>query len=88
MWTVARFLYRGGWYMHPGSKVEFLFDGGEANVEYWSYDGAVIRAEGREYVLPPSNEKWATARVFLGDWGRVRIECVKGSVNIDRITAK
>lgn len=84
-YTVNRFAYRGGWELHPGDSLEFLFKAGSAQIDYASPNGATISIDGRNVVLPPT-ARYGSARVAVPRTGRVILGCQAGAVNVDRIT--
>ncbi len=80
-YTVARFLYRGGWIVRPGDSLSFLARGGPAQLEYSASAPALIDIAGRAYQLDRTG---VTAIDIPGD-GRVVLRCVSGTVNLDRL---
>jgi hypothetical protein len=80
----SRFVYRGGWELHAGDALEFLFRGGAARLEYASPRGATVAIGGRIVTLPPTAE-YGSVRVVIPRSGRVELRCVAGAVNVDRI---
>ena len=82
-YQVQRFLYRGGWVVHPGDALSFLARRGPSVLEYSSERGATIEMGGRAYRLPPTPGGFTAVDVARG--GRVELRCVSGSVNLDRM---
>lgn len=83
-WTVARFLYIGGWRFFPGNEAAFLAREGSALLHYRSAVPARIDIDGATYDLPasPHATMW---RVTIPRTGRVRLRCLAGSLIVDRI---
>lgn len=84
-YTVARFLYRGGWVLHPKESVTFLARGGEARLDYSATAHALVDIGGRAYPLDATGSGYGSVRVSLPR-GRVTLRCVSGSVNLDALT--
>ncbi|HSP17450.1 MAG TPA: hypothetical protein VLV78_22085 [Thermoanaerobaculia bacterium] len=80
-YTVARFLYRGGWIVRPGDSLSFLARGGTARLEYSSAGPALIELAGRAYHL----DSMGAVTVDIPRTGRVLLRCVSGTVNLDRL---
>jgi len=84
-YTVARFLYRGGWVLHANQSVSFLSRGGEARLDYSAASPALIDIGGHAYPLNASGNAYASSVVDVPS-GRVTLRCVSGSVNLDALT--
>lgn len=82
-YQVQRFLYRGGWVVHPGDSLSFLAKRGPSVLEYSSGGGATIEMAGTRYNLPPTTGGFAALNLLRG--GRVELRCLAGSVNLDRM---
>jgi hypothetical protein len=80
-YTVARFLYRGGWIVRAGDSLSFLARRGTARLEYSTAAPAMIEIAGRAYRLEPSG----VTVVEIPESGRVVLRCVSGTVNLDRL---
>ena len=80
---MQRFLYRGGWIVHPGDALSFLARRGPSVLEYTSEGGATIELGGSAYHLPPTAGGFAAVNLSRG--GRVELRCLSGSVNLDRM---
>lgn len=63
-YTVARFLYDGGWRLDEGDTVSFLFSGGSGILRYRSERGATIDLGATRVRLEPSSA-WRTSRIDL-----------------------
>lgn len=83
-YTVARFLYRGGWVLRRGDSLTFLSRGGNARVEYQSSTGALMEAGGRAFQFAPTPGTYGATLITLPA-GRVTFRCVDGAVNLDRL---
>jgi hypothetical protein len=83
-YTVARFLYRGGWIVRPGDSLSFLARGGPARLEYSTAAPALIDVGGRVYHLDTSGR----ARVEIPRSRRVVLRCLSGRVNLDRLVSE
>jgi hypothetical protein len=83
-YTVARFLYRGGWIVRSGDSLSFLARGGPARLEYSAAGPALIDAGGRVYHLDSSGD----ARIDIPRSGRIVLRCLSGSVNLDRLVSE
>jgi hypothetical protein len=84
-YTVARFLYRGGWVLHPNDSLSFLSRGGAARIDYSAAAPAMINIGGRVYPLSATGTSYASATIDVPP-GRVTLRCVSGSVNLDALT--
>jgi hypothetical protein len=82
-YTVARFLYRGGWTLHAGESVSFLFRPGKAILRYSAAQPATIALGGVTYALPPAND--GTIAVVAAAEPRVVIRCISGAVKLDQL---
>lgn len=82
-YTVARFLYRGGWILRENDSLSFLSRGGAASLDYAAAGGALIDVGGRAYQLPPASG--GRVRIDVPR-GRVTLKCVSGAVNLDSLT--
>jgi hypothetical protein len=82
VWQVARFLYRGGWVMHPGESASFLARAGKSVVAYQS-SGATVQVGSRAYALAPTGNAYGTAVIELDREGRTELRCLSGAVNLD-----
>jgi hypothetical protein len=87
VYEVARFAYRGGWLVKPGDSMMFLARGGASTLDYSSQTGATIALADRMYALPRTGGKmeYGSIRVELPRDGRVRLRCIAGSANLDRM---
>ena len=83
-YTVARFLYRGGWVLHANESLSFLSRGGQARLDYSAASPALIDLGGHVYPLNAGNG-YASSTVDVPS-GRVTLRCVSGSVNLDALT--
>ena len=81
----VRFAYRGGWVVNAGEAVSFLARAGSHTLHYVTGPGARIVIDGIETSLPPSHDRYTTARVTVPHAGRVTLRCVAGAVNLDRM---
>jgi hypothetical protein len=84
VWQVARFLYRGGWVMHPGESASFLARAGRSVVAYQS-SGATVQVGSRAYALAPTGNAYGTTVIELDHDGRTELRCLSGAVNLDRM---
>lgn len=88
-WTVARFLYSGGWKLREGESVNTLYQEGESVLRYRAPKGAIISVGDVSYDLPPTGELFAeTGLAAEGDDGRIVIRCLTGEVILDRIVRR
>jgi len=83
-YTVARFLYHGGWIVRAGDSLSFLARGGPARLEYSASQPVLIELAGRAYPLSPGG----TATVDVPHSGRVTLRCLSGAVNLDRMVSE
>lgn len=81
-YTVARFLYPGGWVLHTNESLSFLSKGGAARLDYSAGSPASIDLGGRTYRLPPGTRS-TTVEVPRG---RVTLRCTSGAVNLDALS--
>ena len=80
-----RFAYRGGWVLSAGQSLSFLANAGPHTVHYVTGPGARIAIDGREFDLPSSGDRYASARVTVPQTGRVTFRCISGAVNLDKM---
>lgn len=85
LYTVARFLYRGGWIVNRGDTLTFLARGGRARIEYESEAGASIELAGQAIELPPTGRTYGSVDVAIPSSGRVTLRGLSGRVNLDRM---
>jgi hypothetical protein len=85
-WTPARFAYRCGWIVRPGTSLGFLARGGIWRLQYTSPSGATIDLAGQQYQLAPTGlGDYAAALVSVPRDGRVVLRCRNGSAILDRM---
>ncbi len=82
-WTVSRFLYQGGWIVRRGDSLTFLAKGGRSTLRYQSDTGATLGTGRRAFVLPPTGAAYGYAQIVLAQEGRVTLQCIDGSANLD-----
>jgi hypothetical protein len=82
-WTVARFLYQGGWIVRRGDSMSFLANAGRSTVRYQSRTGATIEVSGHAYVFPPTGANYGYAPINLAKTDRAELRCLDGSANLD-----
>jgi hypothetical protein len=82
-WTVSRFLYQGGWILHPGDTLLFLAKRGASTLRYQSRGGATIEIGGHAFVLPSSGAIYGYATINIERDGRAELRCVDGAANLD-----
>jgi hypothetical protein len=82
-WTVARFLYQGGWIVHRGDSLSFLAKAGRSTVRYQSQTGATIEVRGQAFVFPPTGSNYGYLPINLATTGRTTLRCIDGSANLD-----
>jgi hypothetical protein len=82
-WTVARFLYQGGWIVRRGDALSFLARAGRSTVRYQSQTGATIEVSGHAFVFPPTGSKYGYLPLTLATTGRAELRCIDGSANLD-----
>jgi hypothetical protein len=84
-WTVARFLYQGGWIVRRGDSISFLAKAGRSTVRYQSQSGATIEVGGGAFVFPPTGSNYGYLSINLAATGRTSLRCIDGSANLDWI---
>jgi len=82
-WTIARFLYQGGWIVRRGDSLSFLAKAGRSTVRYQSRTGATIEVGGRAFVFPPTGPNYGYLPIDLASTGRTSLRCIDGSANLD-----
>ncbi|MEA2414030.1 MAG: hypothetical protein QOI58_687 [Thermoanaerobaculia bacterium] len=82
-WTVARFLYQGGWIVRRGDSLSFLAKAGRSTIRYQSQTGATIEVRGQAFVFPPTGSNYGYLPVHLSTTGRTTLRCIDGSANLD-----
>ena len=83
-YQVARFVFNGGWLVHPGDAMSFLAKRGPAHLRYAAEGGATIQIGARAFALPstPPNA-YNVVPVEIDREGRVELRCLAGTVNLD-----
>ena len=81
-YTVARFLYSGGWIVQPGDSLSFQIRSGTYNLHYSASQPAMIELAGRAYQLRPEAR---TIPVRVDRTGRTELRCLSGEANLDRM---
>jgi hypothetical protein len=82
-WTVARFLYQGGWIVRRGDSISFLAKSGRSTIRYQSRTGATIEVRGQAFVFPPTGSNYGYLPINLGATGRTELRCIDGTANLD-----
>jgi hypothetical protein len=82
-WTVARFLYQGGWIVRRGDSMSFLANAGRSTIRYQSQTGATIEVGGHAFVFPPTGSKYGYVSMTLSASGRTALRCIDGIANLD-----
>lgn len=82
-WTLARFLYQGGWIVRRGDSLSFLAKAGRSTVRYQSQSGATIEVRGQAFVFPPTGSNYGYLPINLAATGRTTLRCIDGSANLD-----
>ncbi len=85
LYAVSRFVYRGGWIVHPGDILTFPARGGASTIEYQAAGPAVLEIGGRVYTLPATGPAYGRARVELPRSGMTTLQCLSGVANLDRM---
>jgi hypothetical protein len=85
VYTVARFLYRGGWLLHEGDALSFLARGGRSVLQYACATPVTLDIDDRRVVLPPTGNKFGSAAIDIAHTGRSTIRCVSGTIDLDRL---
>jgi hypothetical protein len=85
VYTVARFLYRGGWLLHGGDSVSFLARGGRSTLQYACATPVTLDVDGRRVVVPPTGAKFGIAAIDIARTGRSTIRCLDGTIDLDRL---
>jgi hypothetical protein len=83
-YQVARFVFSGGWLVHPGDSMSFLARRGPAHLRYAAEGGATVQIGARAFVLPstPPNT-YNVVAVDVDREGRVELRGLAGTVNLD-----
>ena len=81
-YTVARFLYPGGWVLRANESLSFLSKGGTARLDYSAGSPASIEVGQKVYALSPGTRSINVAV----PGGRVTLRCVSGAVNLDALS--
>ena len=82
-WTVSRFLYQGGWIVHPGNTLSFFVKKGASTLRYESKTGATIEIARHAFVLPRTTANYGYARIDIPMTGRWTLRCLDGTANLD-----
>ena len=84
-YTVARFLYQGGWIARPGDSLTFSAQRGTYHLRYASPSDALITIGGHAYPLRSSGKGYNTTVVEIANTGRTEFRVLEGTINLDRI---
>ncbi|MGA7617276.1 MAG: hypothetical protein WBX15_19095 [Thermoanaerobaculia bacterium] len=84
-WTVARFLYTGGWRLTPGSRLEFRFRSGSSLLWYSSDGDVTLDVDGKVVTLPPTDGRFLPFRIQVPAREEHSILAVSGEAIVDRI---
>jgi hypothetical protein len=82
-WTVSRFLYQGGWIVHPGNTLSFFVNKGSSTLRYESKTGATIEIARQAFVLAPTGGNYGYTRIDIPMTGRWTLRCLDGTANLD-----
>jgi hypothetical protein len=82
-WTIARFLYQGGWIVRRGDSLSFLAKSGRSTIRYQSQSGATIEVRGQAFVFPPTGSNYGYLPINLAATGPTTLRCIDGSANLD-----
>jgi hypothetical protein len=82
-WTVSRFLYQGGWIVHPDNTLSFFAKSGPSTLRYQSKSGATIELARRAFVLAPTGQAYGYVRIDAQMTGRWTLRCLDGTANLD-----
>jgi len=82
-WTVARFLYQGGWIVRRGDSLSFLAKAGRSTIRYQSQTGATMEVSGHAFVFPRTGSNYGYLPINLAATGRTPLRCIDGSANLD-----
>jgi hypothetical protein len=82
-WTVSRFLYHGGWIVHPGNTLSFFVYKGSSTLRYESKTGATIEIARQAFVLAPTGGNYGYTRIDIPMTGRWTLRCLDGTANLD-----
>jgi hypothetical protein len=82
-WTVSRFLYQGGWIVHPGNTLSFFVNKGSSTLRYQSKTGATIEIARQAFVLAPTGGNYGYTRIDIPMTGRWTLRCLDGTANLD-----
>lgn len=83
VYTVARFMYRGGWILRGGDSVSFQVRRGRSRLHYVTDAPATIEVGGRAMQLPVTGVHYTPIAINFEKEGRVEIRCLSGAVNLD-----
>jgi hypothetical protein len=84
LYRVFRVAYRGGWLVHPGDSMSFLAREGKWTLHAVTGLGATIQVGGRAYEIRAA-EGYQQIPIVVSKGGRVRLECLSGALNLDRM---
>jgi hypothetical protein len=85
VYTVSRFLYRGGWLLHEGDSLSFLARGGRSVLQYACATPITLDIDGRRVIVPPTGNKFGSVTIDIPRTGRSTIRCVSGTIDLDRM---
>jgi hypothetical protein len=88
VWTVARFLFHGGWTLRPGDQMEFRYRGGESRLFYRAAASAQMLIDDRLVSLPATGDRFVSIDLTLPEADTHMMRCMSGEVTLDRIEKK
>jgi hypothetical protein len=88
VWTVARFLFHGGWTLRPGDQMEFRYRGGESRLFYRAAASAQLLIDDRLVSLPATGDRFVSIDLTLPEADTHMMRCMTGELTLDRIEKK
>lgn len=86
-YTVARFLYEGGWRMSVNEGVSFLYGAGKGVLRYRSSAGAIIEVDGERNTLA-ATAGWRDRMINFADGARHSIQVIEGELVVESLRAR
>jgi hypothetical protein len=82
-----RATYRQGWVLDAGDEISFLAKQGTHDLDFITGLGGTFELAGRTYTVRP-DERYQKIAVTVPRDGRVKLRCLTGGINLDRMVRR
>ncbi len=86
-YTLMRATYRQGWVLDAGDEISFLAKQGTHEIDFITGLGGAFELAGRTYTVRP-DERYQKIAVTVPRDGRVKLRCLTGGINLDRMARR